>query len=104
MQICQERAVLAAAPSEKVKRASERFIGSCAARIGCRQIPGCGVSLIETQNSPNVVLDFYFVKIRRGLWPLHFPTRRLREIAFMRAIPLCRSKFGNSEPDNCCGR
>src|SRR6266480_6035275 len=102
MQVCQKRAVLAAVPPEKIKRAIERLSRRARGvrRIIRGQAPARSVCLIEPQNAPHIVVDLDLVKIRRVLRPLHLPTRRLREIMFVRAIPACSGDFTENNPTN----
>src|SRR6266404_6506344 len=106
MEIGQERAVFAAVPTEKIKRASQwllcrsiyagtvrfRLEVDRALRARC-QSPGRGPSGIEAQRAPHILVDLDLMKVRRVLWPLHVPAHCLCEILFVRPIPLCRSKL-----------
>src|SRR4051794_39549647 len=102
MRIREQRAVLSAVPSKKIDRAAQRF--SAGVRFRRRRGPVRGPARIKTQSPAQILLQFYFVKVSRVLWPLNFPMHRPCEIALMRAIPLRRRDLDHCEPDERSAR
>src|SRR5438874_938553 len=96
VQVRQKRAVFAWIPSKSVQRTRDNIgLGSVYWRADC---PPCRVALIESEHSADFVVDFELVKLRSLFRPFHTPAYAADEIAFVKAIPCCRSNFDEQEP------
>src|SRR5215510_3937055 len=91
MQVRQKRAVLAWVPSKNIQRTGDTIgLGSVYRRTKC---PRCRIALIESEHRADFVIDFELVKVRSLFRPFHIPAYATDEIAFVKAIPCCRSNL-----------
>src|SRR5215472_19325269 len=91
MQVRQKRAVFARIPPKHIQRTGDRTrLGNVFRRADC---PGSRIAVIESEHSPDFVVDFQFAKVRRLFWPLYIPPYAADEIALVKAVPACGSNL-----------
>src|SRR5262249_11698145 len=94
VQVREKRTVFAGVPAK-----DEQRTGNCSGLTNRFRVPRrtdgprrC-LTVIEAKDGPNFLINFQFTKVRRLLRPPNAPAYAADEIAFVNAIPGCRSNL-----------